>query len=255
MNDVTTTNRNQCVPPIRAGDAQAIQMIPNTSCTSFKIPGMDWKYWMLNFIQFRLLSGLAWPCWVALGGAACDWSTVTTVSVIIVGFGSTRLFDYTYRKLSLPATSKLHSATSVTLLHRTTLKTKRESCDLSRCLSSHPKHFPMHTPLLLLRSSAPRRSSACIGWDLFLKRSFLNTYAPFVTDREEFCHVSVGHTDIPLSQTPFTAIKMQTRRFLIALIKYAFSPGTLFPYTEITSFHPPNNKQVCCAAWSWLPIV
>lgn len=147
------------------------------------------------------------------------------------------------------------SLTSVTLLHRTTLKTKRESCDLSRCLSSHPKHFPMHTPLLLLRSSAPRRSSACIGWDLFLKRSFLNTYAPFVTDREEFCHVSVGHTDIPLSQTPFTAIKMQTRRFLIALIKYAFSPGTLFPYTEITTFHPPNNKQVCCAAWSWLTIV
>uniref|UniRef100_A0A8D8A2Z1 (northern house mosquito) hypothetical protein n=1 Tax=Culex pipiens TaxID=7175 RepID=A0A8D8A2Z1_CULPI len=87
MNEVTTTNRNQWVPPSRAGDAQAMQMMPNNSCTSFKMPGIDVKYCTLNLIQLRLLSGLAWPAGpvavVLLGGAAWLWSTVTTVSVIM----------------------------------------------------------------------------------------------------------------------------------------------------------------------------
>lgn len=70
-------------PPVR--DVQKLAKL--TSCTSFKMPGIDVKYCTLNLIQLRLLSGLACPAGpvavVLLGGAAWLWSTVTTVSVIM----------------------------------------------------------------------------------------------------------------------------------------------------------------------------
>lgn len=144
MNDVTTTNRNQWVPPSRAGDAQAIHMIPNTSCTNFRMPGMDWKYLMLNLIQFKLFSGLACAWLAALGGTACDWVTVTTVSVIIV-----ILHDYTAVQHTLETFSPTPKQQSVLVwhfLHRhSTHKTKRETLSLSLSYTLHLSAAHSHT--------------------------------------------------------------------------------------------------------------